>query len=134
MKDEVRIWANDENEIDPVTKIALVLVAAAGAVPSALACFFLGKVFYNVAKGDAFTEKNSSELIKAGVLKLAAVVLAPFAKVLICFLSNLISTSRIQISAAMLRLGDVIMAAAIITAGYVIRRGAELQEEADHTL
>ena len=134
MKDEVRIWANDENEIDAVTKIALVLVAAAGAVPSALAYFFLGKVFYNVAKGDAFTEKNSSELIKAGVLKLAAVVLAPFAKVLICFLSNLISTSRIQISAAMLRLGDVIMAAAIITAGYVIRRGAELQEEADHTL
>ena len=67
-------------------------------------------------------------------LLLAAVVLAPFAKVLICFLSNLISTSRIQISAAMMQLGDVIMAAAIITAGYVIRRGAELQEEADHTL
>ena len=132
--DEIHVWTNDNDQIDLTIQIGLSLMYAVHIVPMIFAYWFLSRVFSNINKGEIFTEQNSSYLLYYGILQFSVAVFVPFLKLLICWLINLISNSRMSISTGQAMLNMLIPSIAFIVAAYIIHYGVHLQDEVDHTL
>ena len=132
--DDVHVWTNDNDQIDLTIQIGLSLMYAVHIVPMIFAYWFLSRVFSNINKGHIFTEKNSSYLLYYGILQFSVAVFVPFIKLLICWLTNLISNGRMSISTGQAMFNMLIPSIAFIVAAYIIHYGVHLQDEVDHTL
>ena len=132
--DDIHIWTNDNDQIDLTIQIGLSLMYAVHIVPMIFAYWFLSRVFSNINKGRIFTEKNSSYLLYYGMLQFSVAVFVPFIKLLICWLTNLISNGRMSISTGQAMFNMLIPSIAFIVAAYIIHYGVHLQDEVDHTL
>ena len=132
--DDVHVWTNDNDQIDLTIQIGLSLMYAVHIVPMIFAYWFLSRVFSNINKGRIFTEKNSSYLLYYGMLQFSVAVFVPFIKLLICWLTNLISNGRMSISTGQAMFNMLIPSIAFIVAAYIIHYGVHLQDEVDHTL
>ena len=132
--DDIHIWTNDNDQIDLTIQIGLSLMYAVHIVPMIFAYWFLSRVFSNINKGQIFTEKNSSYLLYYGMLQFSVAVFVPFIKLLICWLTNLISNGRMSISTGQAMFNMLIPSIAFIVAAYIIHYGVHLQDEVDHTL
>ena len=132
--DDIHVWTNDNDQIDLTIQIGLSFMYAVHIVPMIFAYWFLSRVFSNINKGHIFTEKNSSYLLYYGMLQFSVAVFVPFIKLLICWLINLISNSRMSISTGQAMLNMLIPSIAFIVAAYIIHYGVHLQNEVDHTL
>ena len=134
MGDDVHVWTNDNDQIDLTIQIGLSLMYAVHIVPMIFAYWFLSRVFSNINNGHIFTEKNSSYLLYYGILQFSVAVFVPFIKLLICWLTNLISNGRMSISTGQAMFNMLIPSIAFIVAAYIIHYGVHLQNEVDHTL
>ena len=134
MGDDIHVWTNDDDQIDLTIQIGLSLMYAVHIVPMIFAYWFLSRVFSNINKGHIFTEKNSSYLLYYGMLQFSVAVFVPFIKLLICWLTNLISNGRMSISTGQAMFNMLIPSIAFIVAAYIIHYGVHLQNEVDHTL
>ena len=134
MGDDIHVWTNDNDQIDLTIQIGLSLMYAVHIVPMIFAYWFLSRVFSNINKGHIFTEKNSSYLLYYGMLQFSVAVFVPFIKLLICWLTNLISNGRMSISTGQAMFNMLIPSIAFIVAAYIIHYGVHLQDEVDHTL
>ena len=132
--DDIHIWTNDNDQIDLTIQIGLSLMYAVHIVPMIFAYWFLSRVFSNINKGHIFTEKNSSYLLYYGMLQFSVAVFVPFIKLLICWLTNLISNGRMSISTGQAMFNMLVPSIAFIVAAYIIHYGVHLQDEVDHTL
>ena len=132
--DDIHIWTNDNDQIDLTIQIGLSLMYAVHIVPMIFAYWFLSRVFSNINNGHIFTEKNSSYLLYYGMLQFSVAVFVPFIKLLICWLTNLISNGRMSISTGQAMFNMLIPSIAFIVAAYIIHYGVHLQDEVDHTL
>ena len=132
--DDIHVWTNDNDQIDLTIQIGLSLMYAVHIVPMIFAYWFLSRVFSNINKGHIFTEKNSSYLLYYGMLQFSVAVFVPFIKLLICWLTNLISNGRMSISTGQAMFNMLIPSIAFIVAAYIIHYGVHLQNEVDHTL
>ena len=132
--DDIHVWTNDNDQIDLTIQIGLSLMYAVHIVPMIFAYWFLSRVFSNINKGRIFTEKNSSYLLYYGMLQFSVAVFVPFIKLLICWLTNLISNGRMSISTGQAMFNMLIPSIAFIVAAYIIHYGVHLQDEVDHTL
>ena len=132
--DDIHVWTNDNDQIDLTIQIGLSLMYAVHIVPMIFAYWFLSHVFSNINKGQIFTEKNSSYLLYYGMLQFSVAVFVPFIKLLICWLTNLISNGRMSISTGQAMFNMLIPSIAFIVAAYIIHYGVHLQDEVDHTL
>ena len=132
--DDIHIWTNDNDQIDLTIQIGLSLMYAVHIVPMIFAYWFLSRVFSNINKGRIFTEKNSSYLLYYGMLQFSVAVFVPFIKLLICWLTNLISNGRMSISTGQAMFNMLIPSIAFIVAAYIIHYGVHLQDKVDHTL
>ena len=132
--DDIHIWTNDNDQIDLTIQIGLSFMYAVHIVPMIFAYWFLSRVFSNINKGRIFTEKNSSYLLYYGMLQFSVAVFVPFIKLLICWLTNLISNGRMSISTGQAMFNMLIPSIAFIVAAYIIHYGVHLQNEVDHTL
>ena len=121
--DEIHVWTNDNDQIDLTIQIGLSLMYAVHIVPMIFAYWFLSRVFSNINKGEIFTEQNSSYLLYYGILQFSVAVFVPFLKLLICWLINLISNSRMSISTGQAMLNMLIPSIAFIVAAYIIHYG-----------
>ena len=97
-EDDIHVWTNDNDQIDPTIQIGLSFMYAINIVPMIFAYWFLSRVFANINKGEIFTEQNSSYLLYYGLLQFSVAVFVPFIKLLICWLINLVSNGRMSIS------------------------------------
>lgn len=134
MGDDIHVWTNDNDQIDLTIQIGLSLMYAVHIVPMIFAYWFLSRVFSNINKGEIFTEQNSSYLLYYGILQFSVAVFVPFIKLLICWLTNLISNGRMSISTGQAMFNMLIPSIAFIVAAYIIHYGVHLQDEVDHTL
>lgn len=134
MGDDIHVWTNHNEQIGLTIQIGLSLMYAVHTVPMIFAFWFLSRVFSNIQKGKIFTEQNSSCLLYYGLLQFSAAVFVPFMKLLICWLVNLVSDSRMSISTGQDVFNMLIPGIAFIVAAYIIRYGVHLQDEVDHTL
>ena len=132
--DDIHVWTNDNDQIDLTIQIGLSLMYAVHIVPMIFAYWFLSRVFSNINNGHIFTEKNSSYLLYYGMLQFSVAVFVPFIKLLICWLTNLISNGRMSISTGQAMFNMLIPSIAFIVAAYIIHYGVHLQNEVDHTL
>ena len=132
--DDIHIWTNDNDQIDLTIQIGLSLMYAVHIVPMIFAYWFLSRVFSNINKGEIFTEQNSSYLLYYGILQFSVAVFVPFIKLLICWLTNLVSNGRMSISTGQAMFNMLIPSIAFIVAAYIIHYGVHLQNEVDHTL
>ena len=132
--DDINVWTNDNDQIDLTIQIGLSFMYAVHIVPMIFAYWFLSRVFSNINKGHIFTEKNSSYLLYYGMLQFSVAVFVPFIKLLICWLTNLISNGRMSISTGQAMFNMLIPSIAFIVAAYIIHYGVHLQDEVDHTL
>lgn len=132
--DNIHVWTNENDQIDMTIQIGMFLMYAAHIVPMILAFWFLSRVFSNIQKGKIFTEQNSSYLLYYGLLQFFAALFVPFIKLLLCWLTNLVSDSRMSISTGQALFNMLIPSIAFIVAAYIIRYGVHLQDEVDHTL
>lgn len=132
--DDIHVWTNDNDQIDLTIQIGLSFMYAVHIVPMIFAYWFLSRVFSNINKGQIFTEKNSSYLLYYGMLQFSVAVFVPFIKLLICWLTNLISNGRMSISTGQAMFNMLIPSIAFIVAAYIIHYGVHLQNEVDHTL
>ena len=69
MGDDIRVWTNDDDQIDLKIQIGLSLMYAVNSVPMIIAFWFLSRVFSNIRKGQIFTEQNASYLLYYGLLQ-----------------------------------------------------------------
>ncbi len=132
--DDIHVWTNDNDRIDPTIQIGLSFMYAINMVPMIFAYWFLSRVFSNITKGEIFTEQNSSYLLYYGLLQFSVAVFVPFIKLLICWLINLVSNGRVSISTGQTMFNMLIPSIAFIVAAYIIHYGVHLQDEVDHTL
>ena len=132
--DDIHVWTNDNDRIDPTIQIGLSFMYAINMVPMIFAYWFLSRVFSNINKGEIFTEQNSSYLLYYGLLQFSVAVFVPFIKLLICWLINLVSNGRMSISTGQSMLNMLVPSIAFIVAAYIIHYGVHLQDEVDHTL
>ena len=132
--DDIHVWTNDNDQIDPTIQIGLSFMYAINIVPMIFAYWFLSRVFSNINKGEIFTEQNSSYLLYYGLLQFSVAVFVPFIKLLICWLINLVSNGRVSISTGQTMFNMLIPSIAFIVAAYIIHYGVHLQDEVDHTL
>lgn len=132
--DDIHVWTNDNDRIDPTIQIGLSFMYAINMVPMIFAYWFLSRVFSNINKGEIFTEQNSSYLLYYGLLQFSVAVFVPFIKLLICWLINLVSNGRVSISTGQTIFNMLIPSIAFIVAAYIIHYGVHLQDEVDHTL
>ena len=132
--DDIHVWTNDNDRIDPTIQIGLSFMYAINMVPMIFAYWFLSRVFSNINKGEIFTEQNSSYLLYYGLLQFSVAVFVPFIKLLICWLINLVSNGRVSISTGQTMFNMLIPSIAFIVAAYIIHYGVHLQDEVDHTL
>lgn len=134
VNDNIHVWTNDNDQIDLTIQIGLSLMYAVSTVPMIFAFLFLGRVFSNIQKGQIFTEQNASYLLYYGLLQFFVAVFVPFIKLLICWLANLASDSRVSISTGQNMFDTLIPSIAFLVAAYIIHYGVRLQDEVDHTL
>ena len=134
MGDSIHVWSNDDNKIDLTIQIGLSLMYAVNTVPIVIAFWFLGRVFSNIWQGQIFTEQNASWLLYYGLLQFFVAVFVPFIKLLICWLTNLVSDGRLSIGTGQAMFNTLIPSIAFIVAAYIIHYGVHLQDEVDHTL
>lgn len=134
MGDDIHVWTNDNDQIDLSIQIGLSLMYAVNTIPIIFAFWFLSRVFSNIGKGEIFTERNASYLLYYGLLQCSVAVFVPWIKLLICWLTNLVSDSRMSISTGSDAFNTLIPGIAFLVAAYIIRYGVHLQDEADHTL
>ena len=132
--DDIHVWTNDNDRIDPTIQIGLSFMYAINMVPMIFAYWFLSRVFSNINKREIFTEQNSSYLLYYGLLQFSVAVFVPFIKLLICWLINLVSNGRVSISTGQAMFNMLIPSIAFIVAAYIIHYGVHLQDEVDHTL
>ncbi len=132
--DDIHVWTNDNDRIDPTIQIGLSFMYAINMVPMIFAYWFLSRVFSNINKREIFTEQNSSYLLYYGLLQFSVAVFVPFIKLLICWLINLVSNGRVSISTGQTMFNMLIPSIAFIVAAYIIHYGVHLQDEVDHTL
>lgn len=134
MNDDIHVWTNDSDQIDLAVHIGLSIMFAVNTVPMIFAFWLLSRVFSNVHKGEIFTEQNASYLLYYGLIQFSMSVFVPFIKLLICWLTNFVSDSRMSISTGQSMLNTLIPSIAFIVAAYIIHYGVHLQDEVDHTL
>lgn len=134
MGDDIRVWTGETDRIDPATQIGLALMYAVQTVPIMLALWFLSRVFSNVQRGRIFIEENASGLRSYGLLQFFVAVFVPFLKLMICWLTNLVSNDRISVSTGQAMFNMLFPSVAFLVAAYIIHYGVHLQDEADHTL
>ena len=132
--DSIHVWANEEDQIDLTTQIGLVLVYAVHLIPLIFAYWFLSRVFSHVHQGQIFTEQNALCLFYYGLLQFFTALFVPFLKLFFCWLSNLVSDSRISLSVGSNILSALVPSIAFFVAAYIIHYGISLQDEVDHTL
>lgn len=132
--DVIHVWTNDNDQIDRTIHIGLSLIYAVQMVPMIIAHWFLSRVFSNVYKGEIFTEQNSRFLLYYGAFQFLAAVFVPFIKLLICWLTNLVSDGRMAIATGQSSLNMLFPGIAFLVAAYIIHYGVHLQDEVDHTL
>ncbi len=134
MGDDIHVWTNDNDQVDLSIQIGLSLMYAVNTIPIIFAFWFLSRVFSNIWKGDVFTEQNASYLLYYGLLQCSVAVFVPFIKLLICWLTNLVSDSRMSISTGQTAFNTLISSISFLVAAYIIHYGVQLQDEVDHTL
>jgi len=134
MGDDIHVWTNNNDQIDLTIQIGLSLMYAVNTVPMIFAFWFLSRVFSNIRKGKIFTEQNAFYLLYYGLLQFLVAVFVPFIELLICWLTNLVSDSRMSISTGQSMFSTLISSIAFIVAAYIIHYGVHLQDEVDHTL
>lgn len=134
MGDDIHIWTNRDGQIELPVQIGLSLMYAVHTVPIMIALWFLSRLFWNIRRGQIFTVQNSSYLLYYGLLQFFTAVFVPFIKLLICFLATLASDGRISIATGQNMFQTLIPSIAFIVAAYILRYGAALQDEVDHTL
>lgn len=131
MGDDIHVWTNDSGQIDMAVQIGLSLINSVHILPMILALWFLSRVFSNIQKGQIFTEQNSFYLLYYGLLQFLAGVFAPFIKLLICLIINLVSESQMSISTGQAVFTMLIPSITFIVAAYIIHYGVGLQDGAD---
>ena len=131
--DDIHVWTDDNDQIDPTIQIGISFMYAIHIVPMIFAYWFLSRVFSNIQKGQIFTERNSSYLLYYGFLQFLSAVFIPFIKLLICWLTSLFAHSRISISTGRYTFHMLISSLAFIVAAYIIHYGVHLQDPTDHT-
>ncbi len=134
MGDDIHVWTNDNDQIDLSIQIGLSLMYAVNTIPIIFAFWFLSRVFSTIWKGEIFTEQNASCLLYYGLLQFSVAVFVPFIKLLICWLINLVSDSRMFIPTGQAVFDTLIPSIAFLVAAYIIHYGVGLQDEVDHTL
>lgn len=134
MGDDIHVRTNESDQIDLTIQIGLSLMYAIHTVPMILAFWFLSRVFSNIQKGQIFTEQNASYLLYYGLLQCVVAVVVPLIKLLICWLTNLVSSGQLSISTGQRMFNTLIPSIAFIVAAYIIHYGVHLQDEVDHTL
>lgn len=134
MGDDIRVWTNSDGNIDLTIQIGISLMYAVYAVPVIFAFWFLSRVFSNIQEGKIFTEQNASCLLYYGLLQFFAAVFVPFVRLLICWLVNLVSDSRMSIATGQDMFNMLIPSIAFMVAAYIVHYGVHLQDEVDHTL
>lgn len=134
MGDDIHVWTSGTDRIDLAAHVGLSLMYAVHTFPVMAAFWLLSCVFSNIHRGRIFTERNASCLLYYGLLQFAVAVLVPFLKLIICWLTNLVSDNRISLSTGHGMLNTLIPAIAFLVAAYIIHYGVHLQDEVDHTL
>ncbi len=134
MDDSIFVHANEDDQIDLATQVALSLMFAFHTVPLIFAYWLLSRVFANINEGLIFSEQNAFYLLYYGLIQLFVALFVPFIKLLICYIFNLISSSQITISTGSNILNHVVPSIAFIVAAYIIHYGIHLQDEVDHTI
>ena len=94
----------------------------------------MSRVFSNIHKGQIFTEENASYLLYYGLLQFFVAVFVPFLKLLICWLTNLVSANRVSIATGQSMFSTLISSIVFLVSAYIIHYGVHLQDEVDHTL
>ena len=134
MDGDTHVWTNNDDQIDLSILFGLSLMYAVSTVPMIFAFWFLRCVFSNILEGQIFIDQNSRYLLYYGLLQLSVSVFVPFIKLLICWITNQVSDSRIAISTGQSMFNTLIPSIAFIVAAYIIHYGVSLQDEVDHTL
>ena len=134
MGDDIHVWTNSSDQIDLTIQLGLSLMYAVNTIPIVLAFWFLSRVFSNIYRGEIFIEKNASCLLYYGLLQLFVAVVVPFIKLVLCWLTNLVSDGRMSVSTGQRMFNMLIPSIAFIVAAYIIHYGVHLQDEVDHTL
>ncbi len=134
MGDDIHVWTDDNDEIDLTIQIGLSVMYAIHTLPMILAFWFLSRVFSNIRKGQIFTEQNAAYLLYYGLIQFSWAVFVPFIKLFICWITNLVSASRISIATGQGTFNALIPGIGFIVAAYIIHYGVHLQDEVDHTL
>lgn len=132
--DDIHVWAGSGGRVDRTVQTGLSLIYAVTTVPMILAFWFLSRVFSNIHRGQIFTEQNACCLLWYGLLQLFTAVAVPFLKLLICWLTNLVSDGRMSISTGQAMFSTLVPGVAFLVAAYIIHYGVQLQDEVDHTL
>lgn len=133
--DSLRVHAAaNDGTIDLLTYIAIVCVYAVSIIPLIFAYWFLAKVFGNVAKGEIFVEKNAHYLLYFGIIQALVAIVAPFVKLLIVQIANVLVADRISLATGSGMINQLLPSMAFIVAAYIISYGVHLQDEVDHTL
>lgn len=134
MGDSIHVWEGSAGRIDPRIHVGLSLMFAVYALPAMCALWFLSRVCSNIRRGDIFVEQNASCLLCYGLLQFAVAVLVPFVKLLICWLTNLVSDGKVSIATGQSTANMLVPSVACLVAAYIIQYGVGLQDEVDHTL
>ena len=132
--DDIHIWTNEKSEIDVLTQIGLSIMYAFQVIPIIAAYWLLSRVFSSVSYGQIFIEENAQHLLGYGLLQFFVALFVPFIKLFVCWMTNLVSSSRMSISTGQVMLNTLISSIAFIVAAYIIHYGIHLQDEVDHTL
>ena len=80
VNDDIFVWANEEDQIELTTHLAISLMFALGAVPLIFAYWFLSRVFANISEGQIFTEQNASCLLYYGLMQMIVAPSRPAAQ------------------------------------------------------
>ena len=134
VNDDIRVWTNENDEIDLSIQIGLSLMYAVSTLPIILAVWLLSHVFHNIQKGDIFSEQNASYLLFYGLIQVSVAIFVPLLKLLICWLVNLVSSGRMSIATGQDAFNMIPPGIAFLVAAYIIHYGVSLQDEVDHTL
>lgn len=100
-------------------------------------CYFLGQhdnQFRHKVLWEAAPACRADGFSPCVPRRLCSALFVPFVKILICYLTNLVSNSQISISTGSDMLNHLIPSIAILAAAYIIHYGIHLQDEMDHTL
>lgn len=132
--DDIHVRTGGAGQIALATHIGLSLMYAVQMVPMIFAFWFLSRLFSNIQGGQIFTEQNASCLLWFGLIEFSVAVFVPFLKLLICWLTNLVSDNRVSVATGQDMLSMLISSIGFIVAAYIIHYGVHLQDEVDHTL